>query len=199
MSPLFGQQNIIADKDKTRTEINNSITPGAKIISFSAEKLNGFNEIKWEAINEKDTRRFIVEYSVDGIDFQTAGEMKPMNGIYKLEHHTFETRPLLYRIRIEKTDGKFFNTSSFLLDGIEVSPVQVYPTAVKGNMVNVNASFAVENTRIVSSDGQQVFSKNIGGLNGYIPIAIPTLKKGMYLMTFYGSGWQTTEKILVVD
>lgn len=193
------QQYVIADKDRTRTDINISTATLAQITSFSAIKLNGFNEIKWSAVSEQDTRRFIVEYSTDGISFQTASEMTPVDGVYELKHHIFDTRPLLYRIRIEKIDGRFFNSANLLLDGIAVSPIQLYPTAIKGNMVNINASFPVESAKITSLDGSQVFQKNIGGVSGYIPIAIPTVGKGMYFMTFYGNGWQATEKILIAE
>jgi hypothetical protein len=66
-------------------------------------------------------------------------------------------------------------------------------------MVNINASFPVESAKITALDGSQVFQKNIGGVSGYIPIAIPTVGKGMYFMTFYGNGWQATEKILIAE
>ncbi len=191
------QQNIIADKDNTRPETRNQFIVPARITSFNANRANGYNDIQWSAVREDDTRRFIVEYSTDGINFQTAGAMTPVNGLYSLKHYTFDTRPMLYRIRVEKTDGKFFNSEQFLLDGIDVLPVMVYPTIVEGSVVNVIAAFPVERVNIVSTNGQQVFAQDMGGITGTARVTIPTLNTGTYLMTSYGNGWKSTSRIVV--
>jgi hypothetical protein len=39
-------------------------------------------------VAEEDTRRFIVEYSADGINYQSAGELTPLKGDYSLKHYT---------------------------------------------------------------------------------------------------------------
>jgi hypothetical protein len=46
--------------------------------------MHGYNEIQWSAVAKEDTRRFIVEYSVDGINYQSAGELTPLAGNYSL-------------------------------------------------------------------------------------------------------------------
>jgi hypothetical protein len=33
---------------------------------------------------------------------------------------------------MEKKDGRFFNSISFLLDGVDIAPVKIYPTIVEG-------------------------------------------------------------------
>ncbi|HET9745910.1 MAG TPA: hypothetical protein VFP97_09365, partial [Chitinophagaceae bacterium] len=73
-----GQQHIIDKKDDTHPEISAKQSLPAKIYQFSATKMHGYNEIKWEAAAEDDTKKFIVEYSADGMNFQSAGEVTPM-------------------------------------------------------------------------------------------------------------------------
>lgn len=197
--PAYSQQNIIANKDNTRPGTNNQNTIAAKVTTLTATKFNGYNEVHWTAIAEQDTRRFIAEYSDDGINYQTAGEMLPVAGAYSLKHHTLSTVPLLYRIRIEKTDGRFVNTSAVLLDGTPVPVVNIWPTDVKGDIVNANARFPVERASVVGSNGQQVYVKDLGGVSGLITLAIPSLQKGMYFVTFYGNGWKTTSKFVVAS
>jgi hypothetical protein len=80
---------------------------------------------------------------------------------------------------------------------VEISPVEVYPTAVTGNVINVNAAWPIERVNIVSSGGSQVFAKDLNGQMHFVPVAIPSLSRGMYWITFYGSGWQSTSKFLV--
>jgi len=197
INPALSQQNVIAGKDDTHPEIAAQQYSSAKIYKLSAVQMHGYNEIRWSAIAEEDTRRFIVEYSTDGVNFQSAGELTPFAGTYSLKHYTLDTRTFLYRIRMEKKDGRFFNSMSFLLGGTDIGPVKIYPTIVEGNTLNLRMAFPVHRMSIVSLDGKQVMAKDLGGIVGSTEVAIPVLSKGQYLVTFYGNGWQSTEKFMI--
>lgn len=197
MNAAHSQQNIIAGKDDTHPELTQQLTVPAKIFSFSAVQMNGYNEIQWSAVTEQDTRRFIVEYTPDGYNYFGAGELTPFDGIYKLKHYTFDKRTLMYRIRMEKKDGHFFNSDVFFLEGLDISPVKIYPTIVEGNILNIRMGFPVRRLSLINSAGQQILAKEMGGLTGTTELAIPPLNRGQYLITFYGNGWQRTEKFMV--
>ena len=197
INPAYSQQNVIADKDDTHPEITVQQYSSAKIYKLSAVQMQGYNEIQWSAVAEDDTRRFIVEYSSDGINYQSAGELTPLTGNYSLKHYTLDTRTFLYRIRMEKKDGRFFNSMRFLLGGVDIGPVKIYPTIVEGNTLNLRMAFPVHRMSIISLDGKQVMAKDLGGIVGTTQVAIPVLSKGQYLVTFYGNGWQSTEKFLI--
>ena len=197
ISSAYSQQNIIAAKDDTHPEISAQQYMPAKIYRFGAVRMNGYNEIKWLAAAEEDIRRFIVEYSGDGINYQTAGELTPVAGDYTLKHHILDSRTFLYRIRMEKKDGKFFSTASFLLGGIDIAPVKIYPTIVEGNTINLKMVLPVHRMSIISFDGKQMMAKDLGGIAGTTQVAIPVLNKGQYIVTFYGNGWQSTEKFMI--
>ena len=159
--------------------------------------MHGYNEIQWSAVGEEDTRRFIVEYSVDGINYQSAGELTPLTGNYSLKHYTLDARIFLYRIRMEKKDGRFFNSINFLLGGVDIAPVKIYPTIVEGNTLNLRMAFPVHRMNVISLDGKQVMAKDLGGIAGTTQVAIPGLGRGQYLVIFYGNGWQSTEKFTI--
>jgi len=197
MNAANSQQNIIDKKDDTHPEISAKQYLPAKIYQFSAARLNGYNEIKWQAAAEDDTKKFIVEYSSDGINFQSAGEVTPMTGIYIVKHHILDPGTFLYRIKMEKKDGRFFSTGSFLLGGIDARPVTVYPTIVENSTVNLQMYLPVNRINILSTDGKQIMQKDLGGANGFTQLSIPMLSKGIYLITFYGNGWQSTEKFMI--
>ena len=197
ISSAYSQQNIIAGKDDTHPEIAAQQYMAAKIYRFSAVRMNGYNEIKWLAAAEEDTRRFIVEYSTDGINYQTAGEITPVAGDYILKHHILDSRTFLYRIRMEKKDGRFFSTAGFLLGGVDLAPVRLYPTVVTGNTVNLQMYLPVHRMSIISFDGKQVMAKDLGGIAGTTQVALPVLSRGQYVVTFYGNGWQSTEKFMI--
>ena len=197
ISSAYSQQNIIAGKDDTHPEITAQQYSSAKIHSLSAVQMHGYNEIRWSAVAEEDTRRFIVEYSADGINYQSAGELTPLAGNYTLKHYTLDTRTFLYRIRMEKKDGRFFSSVNFLLGGVDIAPVKIYPTIVEGNTINLQMAFPVQRMSVISLDGKQVMQKDLGGIAGTTQVSIPVLSKGQYLVTFYGNGWQSTEKFMI--
>jgi hypothetical protein len=193
----FAQQNIIANKDNTRPETSRQTSSPAFITSFKAEKFNGYNEISWTALSEQGTRKFIVEYSADAVNFQSAGQVLSTDGKYFLKHYTQDTRPLAYRIKIEELTGKFSHSPEIVLDGREILPVSIYPTIVTGSVINANAVLPVERLIITSADGQQQFAKDLNGVRDFIPIVIPSLGKGIYFITFYGNGWQSVSRFLI--
>ena len=197
ISSAYSQQNIIASKDDTHPEIAAQQYGSAKIYKLSAIQMHGYNEIQWSAVAEEDTRRFIVEYSADGINYQSAGELTPLAGTYSLKHYTLDGRTFLYRIKMEKKDGRFFNSANFLLGGVDAAPVKIYPTIVEGNTINLRMDFPVHRMNVISLDGRQIMAKDLGGIAGTTQVAIPVLSKGTYLVTFYGIGWQSTEKFMV--
>ena len=197
MNTAYSQQNIIDKKDDTHPEISAKQSLPAKIYQFSATRLNGYNEIKWQAAAEEDTKKFVVEYSSDGINYQSAGEVTPMAGIYTLKHQILDPSTFLYRIKMEKKDGRFFNTGSFLLGGIDARPVLLYPTIIENNTVNLQMYLPVHRINIISTDGKQIMQKDIGGTSGFTQLSVPQLSKGIYMITFYGNGWQSTEKFMI--
>ena len=194
---VYGQQNIIQDKDNTRPEITRQFSSPPAITSLMATQHNGYNEIQWSARMEQETRKFIVEFSDNGIHYQSAGEVVSANGQYLLKHPTFEIAPLLYRLRIEDLSGRHTYSQSILLQGIDIAPVKIYPTIITGNTVNVIADFPVERINVFAGNGQQVFSKEIGGKMEAITVVLPSLGKGMYWMHFWGQGWKTTSQFIV--
>jgi hypothetical protein len=98
---------------------------------------------------------------------------------------------------MEKKDGRFYNSISFLLNGVDIAPVKIYPTLVEGYTLNLRIAFPVHRMSIISPDGKQLMAKDLGGIVGTAQVAIPVLSKGHYLVTFYGNGWQSTEKFMV--
>lgn len=192
------QQNIISQKDNTRPEATAYTHQPSFVTNFTANKWNGYNEIRWSAAYQGDTKRYIIEYSVDGVNYQSAGEIIAGKPDYVLQHRILDDRPMLYRIRSEQLNEKSFYSSSIVLEGVPVSPVIIYPTVITSNTVNVNASWPVERIIVTSSNGAQVMAKDINGQRDFMAISVPAaLARGMYYMTFQGKGWRTTEKFIV--
>ena len=54
----------------------------------------------------------------------------------------------------------------FLLGGVDIGPVKIYPTIVEGNTLNLRMAFPVNRMSIISPDGKQVMAKDLGGMVG---------------------------------
>ena len=194
---VSGQQTISSNKDDTHPEVSEQQYTPARITLFSAAGLNGYNEIQWAAMNEQDTRRYIVEYSADGINYQAAGEAAVDKGVYSLKHYTSDIGSFLYRIRIEKKDNRNAYSASYLLEGTDRPPVKIYPTIVEGNTLNLKIYFPVQSLSIHTADGRQLMQRDMGGYTGTTQLALPSLQKGIYFISFVGNGWKSTEKFMV--
>lgn len=194
--PLNAQQHIIINKDNTRPETSRQYN-SFNISSFTAIQQNGYNEIKWMAPPNADGYKFIVEYSFDGINFLSGEQVLSNSGIYNYKHYIQDTRPILYRIRTESATGSLSHSGAILPKGITIFPVQIHQNVVSGNVVNATAQFPVERITVVSADGVQQFAKDVNGARDFIPIAIPSLNRGIYFITFYGNGWKSTSRIVI--
>ncbi len=194
--PLSAQHNIINNKDNTRPETSRQYN-SFNITDFNVIQQNGYNEIQWMAPPNDDGHRFIVEYSYDGVNFIPGQRVLSNSGQYNYRHYIKDTRPLLYRVRTETVTGSLTYSGAILPQGISVEPVQIQKNVVSGNVVNVNAQFPVERVTITSSEGFQQFAKDINGQRDFIPIAIPSLNRGVYFITFFGNGWKSTSRIVV--
>ncbi len=194
----FGQYNIIADKDNTHPEYDRGTARTAYILNFVVTPGNNSNEITWNGTQEQETRKYIIEYSNNGRDFLTAGEMMVTPGKpYMLRHYFNNEKPLLYRIRTEHLNGKYFYSNALPVIVAGISPIELHPTIVTGNVINLNAAIPVEKVILLTGSGEQVYSQALNGRSDYISFAIPQVSRGMYYAVFYGKGWKTTEKIII--
>lgn len=198
LNPVAAQQNIIANKDNTRPEITRQYKDPAAINSLSVIKYNGYNEVRWTSLADTDIKDFIVEYSLDGEIFLTAGRALPGNGSYSVKHYTNDTRLILYRIKSEQTNGLFDYSATRSFDGTTDNPVQLQSTTVRENVVNIIAAKPVQRINVYSRDGVLVYARDIGGQKDFISTTLPGLDKGMYFITFYGDGWKNAQKINVL-
>jgi hypothetical protein len=101
-----GQQWVVVNKDRTRpvemlqTFTNNISTLNAPVVSSSFNNVeiirnNGYHEIHWSTMNETSVRKFIIEYSVNGVDYLEAGQVIPTGKPYINNHYTTDAPPIL--------------------------------------------------------------------------------------------------------
>ena len=194
---LNAQQEIVNRKDVTRTETSRQYN-SFNLASVKALEQNTFNETKWPAATDQATKKIVIEYSFDGINFISGPQILSAEAMITYQHALQDTKPILYRLRTEEGTGAINYSGAFLPKGFTISPVQIQNNMVRGNVINVTAQFPVEKVLVVSGDGVQQFSRDINGLRDFIPLTIPTLNRGLYFITFYGNGWNSTSRFMII-
>lgn len=170
------------------------------LVRFWGTARTGVNELKWTTGSEVDISKYSVEFSSDGRTYQSAGDVTasyPSGGSYTFNHNINSTGATFYRLRIEETNGRFYHSPVIRLGAADRGKVQVYPTVVTNNNVNVITSDPAERITIFNTEGKQVFQKALNGQDGYFQLNLPALTKGMYYVRIMGKEFAVTEKIVI--
>ena len=176
------------------------VTP-LNLISFSGQPVNGYNELKWITESEESMEKYTVEYSTDGIQYTTAGEVLSGNNAsrhtYTYQHAIVNATTIYYRLKMGELDGTFEYSPVISIGPDTKTGIRVYPSTVTNGKVNIISWQPVERILVTNISGQQVLSKKMNGMTGYFTIEIPSLQKGIYIIRIAGKDFQKTEKIVI--
>jgi hypothetical protein len=163
--------------------------------------MNGYNELKWITESEENMDKYIIEYSTDGINYSTAGEVVSANNasrsIYLYRHITINTTNVYYRLKMSELNGTHKYSPVITIGPDNKTGVKIYPTSITNGLVNIISWQPVERVVITNTTGVQLFSKEMNGATGYFKIPIPALQKGLYIIRVSGKDFQQTEKVVV--
>ena len=149
----------------------------------------------------QNTRRFIIEYSTNASDWRLAGEVTAINQTdnqqYNYRHYTAETGKIYYRLQIEDHNGAVTYSPVITVSNKETGSSKVFPTVLTANLLQVTAGKPLLHIKIMDSNGRMVFSKQLGGQEGYFSITLPSLSKGMYWVQLQSRDGNETVKVVV--
>ena len=207
---LSGRSTATGNKENSK--LSGSMIPGisaiaigkvstvssTKLTSFSASSFNCNTLLKWETSSENMSNIFLVEKSVDKINFQpieTISTISPTGGnIYTRE----VVQPLgmtYYRLGIKQASGEieYSKVDSINNKCNEIEYMLAYPNPVVGNQ-HLNLRFTtvyngVAQLIIFKINGQKVFNKPVqvkSGINE-MKIDLNNLINGTYFINLMGS------------
>jgi hypothetical protein len=135
---------------------------GVELTKFEAKSVENQVKLTWQTASERDNAFFAVEYSRDGRNFETIGEVKG-NGTtssvsnYNFTHPTAAQGVNYYRVRQVDLNGKSATTAvrSAL---IGKNGVRVYPTAANQTLTIEAANETEQTFEILNLQGQKVMS-----------------------------------------
>jgi photosystem II stability/assembly factor-like uncharacterized protein len=143
----------------------NLITLPLTLISFTAQRNNTANLLKWSTADEINTDHFEIQRSSNGRDFSAIGNIQSLNnGKITNNYQYTDNRPLkalnFYRLKMVDKDGKYTYSLVRSINNTSSFDVTVYPNPVKNNLVldfvsDKNTDMQVQ---IVNAEGKVVYS-----------------------------------------
>lgn len=153
------------------------------ITSFQAFKKSKKVQLLWTSVSEMDIIYYEVQYSNNGIDWQTAGRVQATgNGTLNQQYNFFHNTPNeginYYRLAIKNADSKisWSKVVTVLFEKKEMG-IHVYPTLVTNGLLNIYLTNPAR-VSVFDNSGRQVWQKQLSA--GLEQINISSLSKGIY-------------------
>ena len=169
-----------------------------KLAFYSASFVNCTSLINWKSVTEENFSHYVVEYSIDGINFKIVSKVnsKGGNSIYSVTHSAGQGKAY-YRLKMVDVNGKIEYSSIISLDAnCNKSSVLVYPNPAQ-DFINVNITGVdnkVTRAQLFDGVGQVILNKTLQ--NGTTQLDISRMAPGVYqLKLIYSKG---TENIQIV-
>ena len=168
-------------------------------LNFGCQKNNDAQvSLNWSTASEENSKRFIIERSLNGQAFEPIGEVPAAGFSHSIRQYSFtDANPLktaaYYRVAMEEFNGHRVYTSICMSNAIaaeENSPVKVYPNPSNG-VVNIHASeggtYSITDMagRILRSGTLQANTR------------IEGLPQGIYCLTVQSGDVRYTQKLVV--
>jgi glucose/arabinose dehydrogenase len=171
------------------------------ITSLEAAGFNGYNQLQWATSSELNVKKYHVEFSSNGQAFTRVGAVDALGNSttakYSFRHMgSGFGQTIFYRLAMEDVDGSVRYSNIVRLKA-DAKLIKVYPTFVTNGLINVTINTPLKMLQLISSTGAIVFQKNMQGLSGNIPVALPLLPKGLYIVRAIGNDFSLQEKIII--
>jgi len=187
----------------------NSVPLPLTLITFNGQFANEDDvQLKWITENEINVRSFVVERSVDGINFTTIGQLsaKGINGSrsdYALLDQNVKANLLYYRLWIIEQNGTVSYSNIITLSRNKLNKGNISPNPVQQDGSITLTYSSLTNTsvqiRVLNISGQAVIvrkaSLQIG--KNQIPVSLKGLANGIYMVQLTGDGVSERYRIVV--
>lgn len=177
-----------------------SIIP-TTIFTFGATGFSGYNQLNWISSSELNIASYDVEFSSNGQQFAKVGQVLSSGvtagGSYAFRHDVLNASKMYYRLAINNTNGSVRYSEIVRVLADDGKGVKIYPNLVSNGYFNIVLFKPIKYIQLLNSRGAKVFQKNTEGVSGIIPIYLPVLKRGVYVLNIFGNDFTTHEKIII--
>jgi hypothetical protein len=179
---------------------NQNSTLPVEMLFFKGEIAGQTVELKWATASENNTEVFVVERSVNGVEFETIGEVAAVGfSTLRNDYDFTDKNPNsgfnYYRLKIVDFDNTTTYSNIIAFNFEKAASVNVYPNPVLAErIVNIDAPFAIQKLNVVNALGQTMMQLE----NPAISIQLPSeWTAGVYYMVFETGGKSVVSKIMI--
>lgn len=177
-----------------------SATP-VGLINFNAVKNNQVADLSWQTTQEKNTKEFVIERSIDGVHFTRIGIVNAVgNSGIVTNYHFTDTHPEngvnFYHLRNIDLDGTtaFSNVVKVLF--AENFTLTITPNPARTSItVRMNNQPGLMNLQITDMSGRTVHKQAIS--NQTTTIDVSGLSKGLYMVRISGNAVSQSSKLII--
>ncbi len=164
-----------------------AVTLPLTVLNFAASNKNGISTINWSTTNEVNISYFLLEKSIDGVNFITLTSVDSKKSVGINNYGSIDiannNSTVFYRLKIVEKDGQIAYSKTISSSSESAASYKIYPNPVKNELTlllsepsgNVDAS-------IVAMSGRELLRVSLQ--NGVITktIDVTHLAKGEYLL-----------------
>ncbi|HMO63186.1 MAG TPA: T9SS type A sorting domain-containing protein [Ferruginibacter sp.] len=169
MRLLFGVQN----------------TTPVRLISFEAANYGNQKLLNWKTADELNFNRFVVQRSINGIDFTNIGIVQKKDGssnnTYSYSDIVEGGGVVLYRLKMEDLDGSFKYSPVIKVGNTGKQSISIWPNPVH-DYLQVNNPGNSTVLKVFDIKGRLMLTENVQPGNKIITVS--TLIPGMYIAQF---------------
>jgi hypothetical protein len=182
--------------------ITNSIVLPVTLKQFTGKALTGYNEMRWITTGELNIAAYEIEYSVNGVNYETAGKVNAQNNgsenNYSFRHNVAAGfTKLFYRLKITDNSGRITYSTIVVLDKKDNASVRIFPNPVSDKKLTIISEKPIEQILIYSADGREIFARQMNDVSGTVNIPIPELQNGVYILQLKLNDEFVNKKIVV--
>jgi len=176
------------------------VQPFTKFIEASAATDKADVLIKWDVANEYSNNQFVIERSIDGVNYDAIGGVATKGDNddkvnYQWKDEAPKPGTYYYRIKAESKAGGLLYTNASKVQVINAAPgMFVYPNPVENNIIQLRLNdqpAGAYSAELLGNDGKIIHSQKFihNGSNNTQQIAVQQhLSDGQYLLRITGAG-----------
>lgn len=179
-----------------------------RLLEFRGWLENNDGKLQWKTEHETNTANFIVERSINGLDFEAVGSVAANNsdGIHQYDFTdpgitSLETAVVYYRLRQVDLDGSFVYSNVVSLDiDQRKSTIVLYPNPVQSAM-NLSIYLSQKeqlNWQLLDNSGRLIRHGryNLSKGQTYVAENVGALPKGIYFLEIRGDKTRKVVKVI---
>jgi hypothetical protein len=170
-----------------------------RLVDFTSQCDQGVARLHWSTASEENNEKFIIERSVDGLKFESAGEIAGNGNSKELINYTYEDLSSYdgtsyYRLKQVDYDGQYEYSKIIVNKCRGEAEIKIYPNPTEGE-VRVTGLASGDRIKILTQMGHLVYSEVVKESSSNFSLG--HLANGIYKITIENENLNYTSQLVI--